>query len=447
MLKKVFIIFILFLQVSTASADSACRFTLSHSSDSFEDIGGEGIFSISASNDLCAWQASSAANWLTIKYNTSGVGFGTISFKVDETTSLASRNGIISISAANVTSAAPVSFSVNQTNNLCIYRIWPINESFGGEGGSGTISAYTEGGCSWEAATNDNWITIDTKSSGTETGKITYTVMENQTAQRRVGVIFLGEKPFLIVQSPKEEACTYQLMLSSALFDSSGGDSFVEVATEDNCFWAASIDSTSSANWLSIESGQTGIGSGKVVYKVGENLNYDSREATLSIAGSNFTITQYGIKHTTAVYRFYNFKTTAHFYTAYESERDNLIQNDPGFQYEGFAFFALNDDLTNTSPVYRFLNTQSKTHVFTILEDEALTLYNTPGGKYKYEGVAFYGFKFPASNVVALYRFYKKDTDSHFYTISDKEKILVDDMELYDYEGISFYVFPTETDD
>lgn len=450
MRKFLFLLLILILSSAAyAQVDTTCNFTLSHEKDSFRDIGGEGVFSVSTNNEICAWSAASNNDWITVKYNSRGTGFGTIYYTVDENPVLTNRTGVITLGAANITSGAPntqgLEFTITQSNSSCIYRISPVNESFDFTDGKGVVSAYTLGGCIWEAASNETWISVETKSAGTENGKITYEVLENKTGYVRSGTLKIGEKTLLITQAPEHINCEYDVELDEALFDSQGGTSFIDVSTtEDNCFWTSTLKDNS-VDWITIKSGKTGIGNSKIIYEVTENLTDSTRQADMLVAGSNFTVMQYGISHTIPVYRFYNFKTTAHFYTSSEEERDGIIQTDPGFQYEGVAFFAFDHSLSNTNPVYRFLNTESNTHFFTVFDNEALQLYNDLSGRYKYEGIAFYAFKKPADNIVPLYRFYKKDTDSHFYTISLDETLIVQDMELYTYEGIGFYVFSTVT--
>ena len=56
----------------------------------------------------------------------------------------------------------------------------------------------------------------------------------------------------------------------------------------------------------------------------------------------------------TSVYRFYNSKTGAHFYTGSAAERDFVIRTLPDFKYESVAFYAMSGQATGVSPVFRF---------------------------------------------------------------------------------------------
>jgi hypothetical protein len=96
----------------------------------------------------------------------------------------------------------------------------------------------------------------------------------------------------------------------------------------------------------------------------------------------------------TPVYRFWS-GTFGHFYTIDEAERDWLIANySHVWTYEGVAFYAwrADDRPTDTQPVHRFLNTAEGCHFFTIDAAEADKLRTTYADTYTYEGIAFYAW-------------------------------------------------------
>ena len=73
-----------------------------------------------------------------------------------------------------------------------------------------------------------------------------------------------------------------------------------------------------------------------------------------------------------AVYRFWN-TNGAHFYTASETERDNINKTlGYAYRFEGTAYPLNYNSGRNTSPLYRFYNKTNNTHFYTCL------LYTSP---------------------------------------------------------------------
>jgi lysophospholipase L1-like esterase/plasmid stabilization system protein ParE len=141
------------------------------------------------------------------------------------------------------------------------------------------------------------------------------------------------------------------------------------------------------------------------------------------------------------VYRFLNTSTKAHFYTASEAEKDNVIASVPGFDYEGAAFEVSPTLQSGLSPVYRFFNTKSGVHFYTISEDErALILANLP--HFNDEGIAYYASKVSAVGMTPLYRFYRQSAGVHFYTANytERDQVISNNCS-FRYEGTGYYVF------
>ena len=82
-------------------------------------------------------------------------------------------------------------------------------------------------------------------------------------------------------------SCSYSIAPQSLSFDSQGGISNVGVSAPLGCTWTA----LSNAGWITINSGQSGNGTGLVRYAVAANVGV-SRTGTMTIAGQTFTVTQ-----------------------------------------------------------------------------------------------------------------------------------------------------------
>ena len=89
-----------------------------------------------------------------------------------------------------------------------------------------------------------------------------------------------------------QKACTYSISPTTAQFGTSAGTGTVSVATQTGCAWTA----TSSASWLTITAGSSGLGSGTVKYSVSANTSTSGRTASSTFAKNVCTVTQSGIQ-------------------------------------------------------------------------------------------------------------------------------------------------------
>ena len=143
----------------------------------------------------------------------------------------------------------------------------------------------------------------------------------------------------------------------------------------------------------------------------------------------------------TAVYRFYNATTGAHFFTASADERNSIIKTLPLFAYEGVAFYVYSSSGSGLSPVYRFFNTQGGSHFYTISATERDSVRaNLP--VYQFEGASWYAKTANDGSTTPIFRFYRQSSKTHFYTVSAAERdSLVAGNADYTYEGPAYYVW------
>lgn len=145
----------------------------------------------------------------------------------------------------------------------------------------------------------------------------------------------------------------------------------------------------------------------------------------------------------TAVYRFYNAKTGAHFYTASAEERDFVIRNNAEFAYETVAFYAYANSSSGKDPVFRFYNSTTGAHFYSGTEAERdFVIANYP--EFRYETVSWYAQSGAGKGASAVHRFYNAKTGAHFYTISEAERDFVIQVHKdFRYEGPMYYAWTT----
>jgi len=85
-----------------------------------------------------------------------------------------------------------------------------------------------------------------------------------------------------------QQPCTFSLSGSDRSFNATGGTGNLTVNTSSACAWSAG----SNANWLTLVSGASGIGSGVVVFQVAANTTGQARAASVTVGGQTFTVNQ-----------------------------------------------------------------------------------------------------------------------------------------------------------
>lgn len=183
---------------------------------------------------------------------------------------------------------------------------------------------------------------------------------------------------------------------------------------------------------------------GSAVCTIKGSLDYYGRfDVAYSTALKNWLAPTTSAGARNAVYRFYNAKTGAHFYTASASERDFVIQTYPDFSYENIAFYAYADASSGKDPVFRFYNPTSGAHFYSgSVTERDFVIANFP--EFKYEVVSWYAQAGAGNGASPIYRFYNATTGAHFYTISAAERDFVIQVhKAFRYEGPMYYAWTT----
>lgn len=160
-------------------------------------------------------------------------------------------------------------------------------------------------------------------------------------------------------------------------------------------------------------------------------------------------------KDPVTVYRFFNTKNKAFFYTINPDERTMVLRNsgpnnksevDWPYVYQGAQFQAAHS-YAGAVPLYRFYNTKTGHHFFTNNENERAQILGKIGNAdwpYIDEGIAFNVYaQDPTPNEVgnekAVHRYYSPSLDRHFFTANEDEAAMLNVSEDWTYEGIGFY--------
>jgi hypothetical protein len=144
---------------------------------------------------------------------------------------------------------------------------------------------------------------------------------------------------------PGNTSCTYSISPTSQSFGSGSGSGGVNVTTQNGCQWTVS----GNPSWVTIPAG-SGTGSGVVNYSISANTGTQSRQATFTIAGKTFNISQEGSSTLPSdILLNGDFESGVQEWTEYSSGDYEIITNYYLWAYAGswFAWLGGYDDGTD----------------------------------------------------------------------------------------------------
>jgi len=145
--------------------------------------------------------------------------------------------------------------------------------------------------CVWQATTNAAFIAVATGSeSGTGSGTARLGIVVNQLGAR-VGTATVAGHPVTIRQdAAPAPACAFDVWPATIYVFNPGGNSVVNVTSTlgASCSWTAQSQSA----FVSIPTGNSGVGSGTFTLTVGSNLGTPARTGTVVVAGQTVTVVQ-----------------------------------------------------------------------------------------------------------------------------------------------------------
>jgi hypothetical protein len=158
--------------------------------------------------------------------------------------------------------------------------------SVGAPGGSGAIVVSTNRECAWEAASENDWLSLGSTRSGQGDGSVTFAAAANPIVNERRGAIVVNGTRVEIGQAAA--ACAFGIDRPSRSVDAAGGSHAVVVTAQAGCAWSARSD----VPWIAVTSGANGSGTGTVTLLVTANTALQPRSGTVTIAGLSYTVDQ-----------------------------------------------------------------------------------------------------------------------------------------------------------
>ncbi|HSR09876.1 MAG TPA: C1 family peptidase [Thermodesulfobacteriota bacterium] len=169
----------------------------------------------------------------------------------------------------------------------CTYSISPTANSVPSAGGTASFDVSAGANCSWASVSNNGTWIVGAAVSGSGSSKVSYTVAENTSTTLRKGTVSLNGGVNTITHTVTQAGCACGITPSNQPFLSNGGPGTITVNATSTCTWTAA----SSASWVTITSGK-GTGNGRITYTVAPNTTRKTRQATITVGGAVFTISQ-----------------------------------------------------------------------------------------------------------------------------------------------------------
>jgi hypothetical protein len=260
-------------QTFTVTQAGNCSYTIAPTSQGVP-AGGGGISVTVTAAGSCGWTATSNAPWIAVASGSPGAGNGTVQVDVAANPG-APRTG--------TTTIAGQTFTVNQESG-CSFTVAPETIPAAAAGGSSRVEVTAEAGCAWNAASNAPWITVTAGASGNGSGPVDLAFGAN-TGPARSGTVSVAGRTVTVNQ---ESGCSVAINPTSQAVPPTGGTGSVTVTAAPGCPWSA----TSTAPWIVVTSGASGVGDGAVQFAVEANATGAPRAGTISIGGQTFTINQ-----------------------------------------------------------------------------------------------------------------------------------------------------------
>ena len=224
-----------------------------------------------------AWTAESNADWLTITSGTSGSGSASISINVEANSRAESRVGTITVAGLTLTVRQEPLWSEVENDTP-----FPPAE----DGGYGIITVTTEGNAAWQAVSDASWLTIIDDGDHNGTDSVMWAADPyTDTTKSRTGTIRVADHIIYITQRGYELSVEPRSKTASSTGET--GQIYVSADSEID-IW----DVVATEPWIIITSGNTGVGSKTVTYRLDDNTTGAMRTGSIMIAGVEYVITQ-----------------------------------------------------------------------------------------------------------------------------------------------------------
>ena len=175
-----------------------CTYQVSPTNVAAAAAGGQGPLTLTA-GATCPWTATSNASWLALNA-ASGTGNASVTLTIAANTVTTPRTGSVTVAGVTVTVSQDAAVPPPPA---CAYALSVSSASFTLNGGTGTVTLTTDSACTWTAASNQAWLTVN-PTSGTGAKTLAYTVAKYNGAAKRTATLTIGGQVFTVTEAGKK---------------------------------------------------------------------------------------------------------------------------------------------------------------------------------------------------------------------------------------------------
>lgn len=299
-------------QLTLIALPAGCDFAINATYRTIEPGGGPGSLGVST-NAGCGWLALSLADWITVT-NPQGSGTATVNYTVAPNTTDKLRRGELSVSgrtlvieqagtggSCDVKPILPgqtISGRLTEADCRALYRTesgtyFADRYAFTGRLGEQVVFNVSGSAPVLVTLANRSGSRIASGSRIPGQGFLPLPADGEYVVEVTTGSGLSITADYTLSFNLVPAGCNYSLGATGQRFDQAGGTGTIDVNATAGCVWTAQV-STSDASWLTITTGATGSGAGKVEFAVAANTTLAVRTALLNIAGQFFTVEQAG---------------------------------------------------------------------------------------------------------------------------------------------------------
>ncbi len=234
------------------------------------------------------WTASAGQSWITLTEGAAGTGGGTLVYSLAANIVTNSRSSTITVSGGGITRT----FTVNQSGAAPAVAVDPVSRQHGAGVTTGqTVSVSAN--VSWQAQSQQAWVTVTDGATGSGNGSWTYRVDANPTTFARTGTVVVAgaggaSATFTVEQLGADPVLTISPTNRNHGATAASGQN---ISVTANLAWTA----VSNTGWITITAGSSGSGNGSVTYSVAVNSGTE-RSGTITVSGGaivrTFTVHQ-----------------------------------------------------------------------------------------------------------------------------------------------------------
>jgi uncharacterized protein (TIGR03437 family) len=119
--------------------------------------------------------------------------------------------------------SSPINYTLSLGIALpgCRFQLSPVGGYFAASGGAGSVNLATSGNCVWNAISGDNWIKVNSSSTGNGHGIVSYSITANDSTSSRSGALSIGGQTFTVTQAG--QSCPQTISLNQTVSATFGG--------------------------------------------------------------------------------------------------------------------------------------------------------------------------------------------------------------------------------